>query len=60
LRLHRLHTQVGLFDGIRRLMGLWRSLHASLAILLVIALCAHVAVVVWLGYGPAWLRWPGR
>jgi len=52
LRLSRLRVQAGLFHGIARLMRLWRSVHASLAILLVLALAAHVTLCVYLGYRP--------
>jgi thioredoxin reductase len=56
LRLQRLRAQAGLFGGIKRLMRAWRSLHASLAILLVIALIAHISVSVYLGFGPDFSR----
>jgi hypothetical protein len=32
-------------------MRIWRTLHASLAVLLVIAVAAHVGVSLYLGYG---------
>jgi hypothetical protein len=56
LRLRRLHVQAGLFGGIRRLMGAWRSLHVALAVLLVASLVTHIGVSIYLGYGP---RLPG-
>jgi thioredoxin reductase/NAD-dependent dihydropyrimidine dehydrogenase PreA subunit len=54
LRLHRLRTQASVFGGIKRLMRSWRSLHAALAVLLVVALAAHIGIAVYLGYGPRW------
>jgi thioredoxin reductase/NAD-dependent dihydropyrimidine dehydrogenase PreA subunit len=51
IRLQRLRVQAGLFKGIKRLMSIWRTLHASLAVLLVFAIAAHVAVSMYLGYG---------
>jgi len=50
--LQRLRSQASVFGGVRRLLRGWRSLHASLAILLVLALVAHISVAVYLGYGP--------
>jgi hypothetical protein len=32
-------------------MGAWRAFHASLAVLLVFAIAAHIAVSLYLGYG---------
>jgi ferredoxin len=52
VRLRRLRLQADLFDGIRRLMRTWRSLHVSMAILLVVALASHIGVAIYLGYGP--------
>jgi thioredoxin reductase/NAD-dependent dihydropyrimidine dehydrogenase PreA subunit len=51
-RLQWLVAQASVFDGMRSLMRAWRSLHASLAILLVVALTAHIGLAVYLGYRP--------
>jgi thioredoxin reductase len=51
-RLQWLVAQASVFDGMRNLMRAWRSLHASLAILLVVALVAHIGLAVYLGYRP--------
>jgi hypothetical protein len=51
-RLQWLVAQASVFEGMRRLMRAWRSLHASFAILLVVALTAHIALAVYLGYRP--------
>jgi dihydropyrimidine dehydrogenase (NAD+) subunit PreT len=51
-QLQWLVAQASVFEGMRRLMGAWRSLHASLAILLVVALTAHVGLAIYLGYRP--------
>jgi hypothetical protein len=51
-RLHRLRQQAGLAGGIKRLMRVWRGLHVTLAILLVVALTAHVGLSAYLGYLP--------
>jgi len=51
-QLRRLRAQAGLFGGIERLMRIWRSLHVSLAVLLVVALGCHILLALYLGYGP--------
>ncbi len=51
LRLHRLRAQASVFGRIKRVLRGWRSLHAALAVLLVLALSAHIGVAVYLGYG---------
>ena len=52
VELMRLRRQLSLFGGIHRLMRAWRSIHVSLAVMLVVALLAHISVAVYLGYGP--------
>jgi len=52
VQLRRLRAQAGLFGGIQRLMRIWRSLHVSLAVLLVVALTSHILLALYLGYGP--------
>jgi hypothetical protein len=49
-QLARMRTLVGFSRGIKRLLSVWRSLHASLAIFLVFAIAAHIAVSLYLGY----------
>ena len=51
VRALRLRAQIGLFAQIKRLMRVWRVLHASLAVVLVFAIASHVAVSLYLGYG---------
>ncbi|HYD41203.1 MAG TPA: hypothetical protein VEB43_10280 [Anaeromyxobacter sp.] len=41
----------------RRLLRGWRAFHASLAVFLVLAIAAHIAVSLFLGYGL--VRWNG-
>jgi len=52
VQLRRLRAQAGLYGGIQRLMRIWRSLHVSLAVLLVAALSCHILLALYLGYGP--------
>jgi len=54
LRLHRIRTQIGFYQALKRLMRTWRMFHASLAGFLVVAIAAHIAVSLYLGYG--WRR----
>ncbi len=54
LRLHRIRTQIGFYQGLKSLMRAWRVFHASLAGFLVVAIAAHIAVSLYLGYG--WRR----
>jgi len=54
LRLHRIRTQIGFYQALKRLMRTWRVFHASLAGFLVVAIAAHIAVSLYLGYG--WRR----
>lgn len=55
LRISRLRTQARFFGGLKRLLGTWRLFHASLAGFLVVAMTAHIAVSLYLGYLP-WKR----
>jgi dihydropyrimidine dehydrogenase (NAD+) subunit PreT len=52
LRIARLKTQARFFGGLKRLLGGWRLFHAVLAGFLVLAMTAHVAVSLYLGYLP--------
>jgi dihydropyrimidine dehydrogenase (NAD+) subunit PreT len=54
LRLHRIRTQIGFYQALKNLMRTWRMFHASLAGFLVVAIAAHIAVSLYLGYG--WRR----
>jgi len=54
LRLHRIRTQIGFYQALKSLMRTWRMFHASLAGFLVVAIAAHIAVSLYLGYG--WRR----
>ena len=50
LQLSRLRMQVTFYQSLRKLLSGWRVFHASLAGFLVIAIAAHIAVSVYLGY----------
>jgi hypothetical protein len=54
LRLRRLRMQVRFYQSLKRLLRTWRFFHASLAGFLVVAIAAHIAVSLYLGYG--WKR----
>ena len=54
LQLSRLRTQVTFYESLKKLLRGWRVFHASLAGFLVIAIAAHIAVSVYLGY--VWFR----
>ena len=54
LAARRLQTQVAFFKSLKRLMRTWRLFHATLAVFLVVAITAHIAVSLYLGYG--WRR----
>jgi dihydropyrimidine dehydrogenase (NAD+) subunit PreT len=54
LKLHRIRTQIGFYQALKKLMRTWRIFHASLAGFLVVAIAAHIAVSLYLGYG--WRR----
>ena len=51
VRMNRIRFQIAFFDGLRNLLRTWRVLHASLAGFLVLAIAAHIAVSLFLGYG---------
>jgi hypothetical protein len=52
--LARLRVQIGFYKSLKRLLSGWRLFHASLAGFLVVAIAAHIAVSVYLGY--VWFR----
>jgi thioredoxin reductase/NAD-dependent dihydropyrimidine dehydrogenase PreA subunit len=52
--LARLRVQIGFYKSLKRLLSGWRLFHASLAGFLVVAISAHIAVSVYLGY--VWFR----
>jgi hypothetical protein len=54
LLLARLRVQVTFFQSLKDLLHGWRLFHATLAGFLVIAIAAHIAVSVYLGY--VWFR----
>ena len=54
LLLSRLRVQVTFYQSLKNLLHGWRLFHASLAGFLVIAIAAHIAVSVYLGY--VWFR----
>ena len=54
LQLSRLRIQVTFYQALKKLLRSWRLFHASLAGFLVIAIAAHIAVSVYLGY--VWFR----
>jgi len=51
LGLHRMRFQIAFHGGLKRLLRGWRVMHASLAGFLVLAIAAHIAVSLYLGYG---------
>ena len=51
LRMRALRVQIGFYGSLKRLLGSWRVVHASLAAFLVLAIAAHIAVSLYLGYG---------
>ena len=53
-QLSRLRMQVTFYQSLKNLLKGWRVFHASLAGFLVIAIAAHIAVSVYLGY--VWFR----
>jgi thioredoxin reductase/Pyruvate/2-oxoacid:ferredoxin oxidoreductase delta subunit len=53
-QLSRLRMQVTFYQSLKNLLRGWRVFHASLAGFLVIAIAAHIAVSVYLGY--VWFR----
>ncbi len=51
VRLGRLRWQIRFYASLRRLLRGWRVFHASLAGFLVLAIAAHIALSLYLGYG---------
>ena len=54
VQLSRLRAQIGFYKSFKKLLSGWRLFHASLAGFLVVAIAAHIAVSVYLGY--VWFR----
>ncbi len=54
LILSKLRVQVAFYQSLKSLLRGWRLFHASLASFLVVAIAAHIAVSVYLGY--VWIR----
>jgi thioredoxin reductase len=54
LRLARLRWQLRFYRSLKRLLRGWRVFHATLAVFLVLALAAHIAVSLYVGFG--WFR----
>ena len=52
--LARIRWQIRFYASLKRLLRGWRTFHAALAVFLVLAIAAHIAVSLYLGYG--WLR----
>ncbi|HET6436665.1 MAG TPA: NAD(P)-binding domain-containing protein [Anaeromyxobacter sp.] len=52
--LARIRWQVRFYSSLKRLLRGWRAFHATLAVFLVLAIAAHIAVSLYLGYG--WIR----
>jgi thioredoxin reductase/Pyruvate/2-oxoacid:ferredoxin oxidoreductase delta subunit len=51
LQLERLRWQIRFYASLKQLLGGWRAFHASLAVLLVLAIAAHIGLSLYLGYG---------
>jgi uncharacterized membrane protein (DUF485 family) len=51
LRLARLRWQLRFYRSLKRLLRGWRVFHATLAVFLVLALAAHIAVSLYVGFG---------
>jgi hypothetical protein len=51
VKLHRLRWQLRFYGSLKSLLRGWRVFHATMAIFLVLALTAHIAVSLYLGYG---------
>jgi hypothetical protein len=51
LQCERLRLQIGFYRSLKSLMRIWRIFHASLASFLVLAIAAHIAFALYLGYG---------
>lgn len=54
LVLTKLRVQVAFYKSLKNLLRGWRLFHASLAAFLVVAIAAHIAVSIYLGY--VWIR----
>jgi thioredoxin reductase/Pyruvate/2-oxoacid:ferredoxin oxidoreductase delta subunit len=52
VKLARLRWQLRFYGSLKALLRGWRVFHATMAIFLVLALTAHIAVSLYLGYGP--------
>jgi thioredoxin reductase/Pyruvate/2-oxoacid:ferredoxin oxidoreductase delta subunit len=52
--LARIRWQIRFYASLKRLLRGWRTFHAALAVFLVLAIAAHIAVSLYLGYG--WIR----
>jgi dihydropyrimidine dehydrogenase (NAD+) subunit PreT len=50
LQLSKLRLQVTFYQSIKNVLRVWRVFHASLAGFLVVAIAAHIAVSIYLGY----------
>jgi thioredoxin reductase/Pyruvate/2-oxoacid:ferredoxin oxidoreductase delta subunit len=55
--LARIRWQIRFYASLKRLLRGWRALHASLAVFLVLAIAAHIALSLFLGYGLDLFRW---
>jgi len=51
LRLETLRWQIRFYSSLKKLLRGWRAFHASLAVLLVLAIAAHIGLSLYLGYG---------
>jgi hypothetical protein len=49
-RMNRLKARVSWYQGLKRIMPIWRVLHVSLAVFLVILIAAHIGVSLFFGY----------
>jgi len=54
MRLYHVRREIRFYQSLKRLLRTWRFFHASLAGFLVVAIAAHIAVSLYLGYG--WRR----
>jgi hypothetical protein len=54
ISLARIRWQIRFYASLKRLLRGWRAFHATLAVFLVLAIAAHIAVSLYLGYG--WIR----
>ncbi|MFO0581189.1 MAG: NAD(P)-binding domain-containing protein [Anaeromyxobacter sp.] len=51
LKLETLRWQIRFYGSLKRLLRTWRTFHASLAVLLVLVIAAHIGLSLYLGYG---------